>query len=246
MGYKRAKAEPLNCPFKPSQHCGRCDCRKRCFFNFLSGDSLNRFRLERRMRRWRARQVVFHEDEPPQGIFILCAGEAKISKSDRLGRELTLQHLSHGDLFGEVSFLAGDPYCGSAVTLQESVVCFLPRALVEHLRAAEPEFSRKLLSRVSRSLCRTMERAVGFAFQSAEGRLASFVLRLALPGEAGAPPCRLSPQHTRRQIAENLGLSPETVIRALSSFQTRGLVRLVGKTIEILDRTGLESLADRR
>lgn len=245
MGYKRKAAAPLKCPYKPGQACGTCECRKRCFFSFLSPGSLALFRAERRMRLFKARQLVFSEGERPEGLYILCVGDAKMTKSDRHGRELIVDYLSCGDLFGEVSYFAGGPYGASAETLRESMVCFLPERLVERLCADEPELYRRLLGRSCRAFNRTVDRALGLAFLSAEARVAEFLIAMKKPA---LTPAALCPTHayTRREIAENLGLSPETVIRALSSFRKRGLVKLAGRTVDIKDRTGLEAIVRKR
>ena len=247
MGYRRSPREKLTCPFQPSRKCSDCDCRKSCFFNFLSGESLDRFRAERRMGRYPAGQFIFTEGELPRGIYILCIGAARLSKSDKRGRELTLQYHSRGDLLGEVPYFAGEPYGGSAETLQDSTVCFLPRELVEYLRAREPEFSRKLLCGLGRAICKAMDRTLGFAFRSAESRLAGFLLSLKEPPLTPAAP-HSGPDHrySRREIAENLGLSPETVIRTLSSFQRMGIIRVSGQDIAVRDRNGLELIANDR
>ena len=247
MGYKRTIAPALECPFQPGEHCRSCDCKKRCFFNFLSPGSLKRFRLERQMRRYKAHQFIFQEGEQPQGIFILCVGDVKMTKADDRGRELTLLYLSCGDLVGEVPFLGAEPYCASAETMRASVVCFLPRELVNHISLHEPEFSRRLVRRVSRFACNTMDRAFGFAFRGANSRLASFLLTIKPPpAPAVALSCHGKFNYSRREIAQNLGLSPETVIRALSSFQSRGLIRLDGKVVEVKNRAGLETVAAER
>jgi len=244
MGYKRTIAPALECPFQPGEHCRSCDCKRRCFFNFLSPESLKRFRLERRMRRYKARQSIFQEGEQPQGLFILCVGDVRMTKADDRGRELALLYFSCGDLMGEVSFLSEEAYCASAETMRESVVCFLPRGLVDYLNAHEPEFSRRLLRRVSRFACRSMDRTFGLAFHGAESRLATFLLSINEPhGEAIALACHGKYAYSRREIAQNVGLSPETVIRALSSLKKRGLICLTGKTVEIRNRAGLEATA---
>jgi CRP-like cAMP-binding protein len=244
MGYKRIPAPALTCPFQPGERCRTCDCRRRCFFNFLSPASLKLFRAERQMRRHKARQFIFHEGEQPQGVFILCVGDVKMTKSDQRGRELTLAYLSCGDLVGEVPFLGAEPYCASAETLRESVVCFLPRALMDELTRREPELHRRLLRRVSRFVCQSMDRAFDFAFRGAAARLAGFLLAAkAAPAPVPALPCRGAHSYNRRELAQNLGLSPETVIRTLSSFQRRGLIRLAEKSVEVCDRAALESLA---
>jgi CRP/FNR family transcriptional regulator len=196
------------------------------------------------MRRYKAHQFIFQEGDQPQGVYLLCAGDVKMSKADARGRELTLLCLSCGDLVGEVPFLGAEPYCASAETMRESVVCFLPRELVDYITAQEPEFSRRLLRRVSRFLCKAMGRTFDFAFRNAEARLANFILAIPPPpASAAALPCHERSNYSRREIAENLGLSPETVIRTLSSFQRRDLIRLNGKAIEILDRPALDNVA---
>ncbi|MBI5208425.1 MAG: Crp/Fnr family transcriptional regulator [Elusimicrobia bacterium] len=243
MGYKRTIAPHLECPFAPDQACRGCDCVKRCFFNFLSPESLKRFRAERRMRLYKARQVVFNEGDQPQGLYVLCVGDVKLIKADLRGRELTLMYLSCGDLMGEVSHVTGDPYGASAETMRDSVVCFVSRDLADHFAKVEPEFHRRLLLRVSRFMCGAIDRTFGFAFQSAESRLAGFLLaHRPPPAGLGKLPCHAKEPFSRREIAGNLGLSPETVIRTLSTFQRRRLIRLAGKSIEVVDRPGLESI----
>ena len=247
MGYKRKISPELVCPFRPGDHCRNCDCRRRCFFNFLSPESLKRFRSQRLMRRYKAHHFIFQEGDQPQGLFILCVGDVKMSKTDDRGRELALLYLSCGDLVGEVSFFGGEPYCASAETMRESVVCFLPRELVDYINEHEPEFSRRLLRRVSRFVCKSMDRSFGFAFRGAEARLAAFLLSLKVPqGEAVALSCHGQYDYSRREIAQNLGLSPETVIRTLSSFQKRGLIRISGKSVEVRDHAALENAAAER
>ncbi|MFA6093784.1 MAG: Crp/Fnr family transcriptional regulator [Elusimicrobiota bacterium] len=196
------------------------------------------FRRMRRMRRCKPHQTLFSEGEQPQGFFILCAGDVKVVKEDQRGRELILMYLSCGDLVGDAAYFSGQPYCVSAEVMRESVICFLPKELCEELSAREPEFSRRLLQRAGRDLCRSMERTFNYAFRSAYGRLAGFLLTSRAPVAS----CRLPVNYSRREIAANLGLSPETVIRALSVFQKRGFIRVSGKTIEVCDRAGLEDM----
>ena len=247
MGYKRTIALALECPFQPGEHCRSCDCRKRCFFNFLSPETLKRFRRDRQMRRYKAQQVLFQEGDQPQGVYILCVGDVKMTKADERGRELALMYLSCGDLVGEVSYLGGEAYCASAEIMRDSVICFLPRELVDYIAAHEPEFLRRMVRRVSRFLCRSMDRAFNFAFRGADSRLASFLLAVKHPpAPVASLPCHGRLAFNRREMAENLGLSPETVIRTLSAFQSRGLIRISGKDIEILDRPALENAAAER
>jgi CRP/FNR family transcriptional regulator len=195
------------------------------------------------MRRYKAHQFIFQEGDQPQGIYILCSGDIKITKADDRGHELALLCLSCGDLVGEAPFFGAEPYSVSAETMRDCVVCFLPREVVDYINAHEPEFSRRLLSRMSRFVCKAMDRSFDFAFRGADARLANFLLQLKNTPDSTPLPCSGRVDYSRREIAENLGLSPETVIRTLSAFQKRGLIRLTGKSIEVRNRPALENVA---
>ncbi|MBI5208426.1 MAG: Crp/Fnr family transcriptional regulator [Elusimicrobia bacterium] len=262
MAAERTSFIRRDCPFVPTKDCAECDAHRRCFLDSLSPESVRLFRAERRMRLYKAGQPVFTAGDDPRGIHILCVGDARMVKSDAGGRELTLAHLSCGDFMGEAWYVAGKPYGATVETVRDSVVCFVPRDLVERFRKTEPAFELMLLRWVSRSVSRSMDRVFTFAFRSAEARLAGFIMdprevprngipakgpaRGGLPASAGPLDCRGREPRSRREIADILGLSPETVIRTLSAFQRRGLVRLSGRSIKIRDRAGLEAVAQER
>ena len=46
---------------------------------------------------------------------------------------------------------------------------------------------------------------------------------------------------SRRDIASYLGLTPETLSRALSGFQARGWIRLKGRELDLLEPAALAS-----
>ncbi|NBO01241.1 MAG: helix-turn-helix domain-containing protein [Betaproteobacteria bacterium] len=46
----------------------------------------------------------------------------------------------------------------------------------------------------------------------------------------------------KRQIAEQLGIAPETLSRVLRDLRERGLIRGRGRVLDVLDPTGLRDL----
>ncbi|TFG36407.1 MAG: helix-turn-helix domain-containing protein, partial [Candidatus Aminicenantes bacterium] len=49
---------------------------------------------------------------------------------------------------------------------------------------------------------------------------------------------------SRKELAELSGMSPATVIRMLKEFNDEGLIRMDGKTIEIIDHERIKQISE--
>lgn len=204
-----------------------------------------RFLDEKIPRLYQARQIIFSEGDWPQGLLILCRGTVRLALTTQQGRQLTLGHCTCGDIFGEAAYLAGRTHFFSAEAATDCYVCLVPRTLADELSSRNPEFLKRMAVKSSSQLCATTQLASNWVFKSADARLADFLLSAEAAGR-GAPPCRPDQRFTRRDVAEQVGLSPETVIRRLSSFKQRGFVKLSGKAIAVVNRKALESVSNGR
>jgi CRP/FNR family transcriptional regulator len=78
-------------------------------------------------------------------------------------------------------------------------------------------------------------------------RLAAFLLNLSQRFAArGYSPSEFRLRMTREEIGSYLGLKLETVSRALSAFQERGLIRVRQKNVRLLDIAGLKAVIDQK
>lgn len=85
------------------------------------------------------------------------------------------------------------------------------------------------------------ELAVSRLAKDAESRCAEWLLRHAHTGEKGAMAVLL--QERKRAIAAQLGIAPETFSRVLRHLRDRSLISGSGRILNLLDPTGLRSLA---
>jgi CRP-like cAMP-binding protein len=80
-------------------------------------------------------------------------------------------------------------------------------------------------------------------FLNARARLANYLLRTARrQGLTAAAPCRIHLSEAKKDVASQLGMVPETFSRALSDLESRGLIRIAGRRIDLLDLDALEAL----
>lgn len=85
------------------------------------------------------------------------------------------------------------------------------------------------------------ELAVSRLAKDAEARCAEWLLRHAQTGDKGAMAVLL--QQRKRSIAAQLGIAPETFSRVLRHLRERSLISGSGRILNLLDPSGLRSLA---
>lgn len=83
--------------------------------------------------------LLFLEKQDPRGIFVLCAGEVKLSISSSAGRTLILRIAKHGEILGLMATLSGNPYEVTAETLHPCQVAFVRRDDFLQFVAKHPE-----------------------------------------------------------------------------------------------------------
>ncbi len=181
---------------------------------------------------------VFLQGDPGEAFYLLAAGAVKVLKSFRDGRTATIRHVRPGETFGE-SVLFNDTYPASAETMATSRLYRFGRDDFRALVLNEPELGLRLIATMAHLLVMLNQR-VEELLLPVPARLARYLLELC--GEQGTPgQCSLSvPKH---EVAARLGTVPETLSRTLGRLERGGLIAARGATYTVINRAGLERLA---
>lgn len=190
------------------------------------------------------RDVIFAEGDAGDSLYVVLEGKVKLSRRAPDGRESLIAVLGPSDLLGELAVFDPGPRTASAVVVADARLAQMRRDQLRPWIAERPEIGPQLLRVLARRLRRTGDQQADLIFTDVAGRLAKTLLHLAqrfgLP-ERGA--VRLNHELTQDELAQLVGSSRETVNKALSSFVTRGWIRLEGKSILLLDRDRLAQRA---
>ena len=125
----------------------------------------------------------------------------------------------------------------------ETEICMLrvPLADFRCSLAEMPASARTVLHDVAQAHRQQTELAVSRLAKDAESRCAEWLLRHAHTGDKGSLAVVL--QQRKRSIAAQLGIAPETLSRVLRHLRERSLISGSGRMLNLLDPTGLRSLA---
>ena len=185
-------------------------------------------------------ETIFSEGDEGTGFYVLISGKVKIFKLSTEGKEQILHVFGPGEPFGEASVFAGQQFPAYAETLEKSRIFFFPRDAFIALIKEDPSLALNMLAILSRRLRKFTVLVEDLSLKEVPGRLAAYLLYVSEQRD-GADDLTLDV--AKGQIASLLGTIPETLSRILTKMVRHGLIQSDGPHIRILDRQGMEELA---
>jgi CRP/FNR family transcriptional regulator, nitrogen oxide reductase regulator len=196
---------------------------------------------------YRARDYVFMEGDQALWFCLVKTGRVKIVRHSRTGKDVVLELLGPGEVFGGVAVIEQRPYPAAAQAIEPTVVLKIPAGPIVALTEHYPAVIKELALTIGRRLRAAHDSVKALAVDPVEARLAARLLRLAEREGTRGPPGLALPFHlTRQSLADMTGTTVETAIRVVSRWQRDGLVaddggRLVVRDVEALrERAGGE------
>jgi CRP/FNR family cyclic AMP-dependent transcriptional regulator len=229
--------------FDASENCQSCKLRGTGFFCQLSAAAVKDFNTIKSAATYPAGALLFLEKQESRGVFVLCAGEVKLSISSSAGKTLILRVAKAGEILGLMATMGAMPYEVTAETLHPCRVAYIHRDDFVHFVAKHPEVYQnavKQLSTLYSGACDQL-RTVGLS-ASAPEKLARLLLSWSGDAKTTKAGTSIKLPLTHEEIAEFIGTTRETVTRTLSEFKNQHLVALEGSSLMISNRQALETI----
>jgi CRP/FNR family transcriptional regulator, cyclic AMP receptor protein len=183
-------------------------------------------------------KVVYRAGDSNETLFLLKTGRVQIVRESADGKRLISAVLGPQTFFGEMALVGQRfPQDSTAEAIEQALICVLSRKDLERLVLQHPKVGLRFLEQLSARLLETEAVVEDFAFKSVPARLAGALLRLA------ETTSDMTIHASHQELADMIAAYRETVTIALDELQTRGLVKLSRRSIEIQDRAALEKLA---
>ncbi len=168
-------------------------------------------------------QIIFQEGSNPMGLYCVNQGKIKVYKYASDGKEQIIRIVKPGDFLGYSSLLANTPYPASAASLEECIVCMVPRDQITKLFRHNERFSEGLINLLSSSLDQSYRKIADMAYKPVRGRLAEALLLLQNAYRDDNNPDGII-SVTREDLASLVGTVKETAIRILKEFKESGII----------------------
>jgi CRP/FNR family transcriptional regulator, dissimilatory nitrate respiration regulator len=169
-------------------------------------------------------QVLFRAGQRSAGLYEVIAGEVRLVRVDRAGREAVLHTASAGETLAEASLFAASYHC-DAVAMTEAVVRLYPKATLLAEFERDPKVAQAFTAMLARQVMNLRTRLEQRNIHSARDGIRHY---LAL--NAGADGRTVKIQGTLKNLAIELGLTHEALYRTLAEMAAAGEIgRLKGR-----------------
>jgi CRP/FNR family transcriptional regulator, nitrogen fixation regulation protein len=194
--------------------------------------------IEASLKRYGRDQEIIHEQEDSLRHWLrIVSGLTRtcVLRSD--GKRQIIDFLLPGDFFG---FIDNGPYAFTVEAVVDGTqVARYPRERVKLLADSDPHFGRWIRGIAFDGISRLQGRMLALGSVSSVEKVGAFLLELAdrsPQDSAGAVSLPMS----RYDIADYLGISAETVSRAVTKLKRQGVIHLLGtRQVRIVNRAAL-------
>lgn len=182
-------------------------------------------------------EILFFQSDPCEAVYVVRSGNIAIVLNNYDGREMIINEMRSGDIFGELGILTQKSRSTSAIAQSPSELLVLPRQAFLDVLDQEPQMSRMLLEITASRLQISGKREGALAFLDAQARLARLLLELE-EQERDKGYVTIS----QDELAHHTGLIRQTVAKALGKWRRAGWLITGRGRILILNRKALEDL----
>lgn len=194
-----------------------------------------------RRRRFRPKEVVFHEGDPGDSLHIVLRGHLAVRITTPMGDTATIRIVCPGEWFGELAVIVPGPRNATVMALDQVETLNVSQAILNDLTDQQPAFREVVTEALVMEVRRTAAALVEALYVPAEKRVIRRLLDLATAFGDDAPATTLPV--TQEDVAQLAGVTRETANRLLKRHADDGLLALSRGKIELLDAGILERVA---
>ena len=184
--------------------------------------------------------AIFAKGDPGDSLMGVLAGTVKISVPSADGRDVVLNIIHEGGIFGEIALLDGHPRTADATAMSECQLMIIERRDFVPFLQSQSDVALKFIEILCARLRRTSEQVQDVTFLDLPTRLAKALLRLA--GDAPTPRRKIT--ITQRDLSQMIGMSRESTNKQLRAWEKLKWIELERGGVTVLQPERLAEAAE--
>lgn len=226
--------------FEFTCRCETCELRN-LFYGHVDENRLNQICETRIEKKFDSGQAILCESQTIEKFVYLKEGLVKLFRTDQNGKSQIIAIGKPLDFVSLLSVFSDKEYKYSVTAIEPSVTCELPMDLIRTMVIENGSFAMGVIQKMSRTTDNILIDFLEIRKKQLRGRVAHVLLFFSNDVYKNN---RFELPVSRKEIAEFIGMTPENVIRTLSEFRKDGLIKTVGKLIEVIDKERLRTVSE--
>ncbi len=176
------------------------------------------------------KSFIYSMGDSAEKIYILKEGRIKITRLTEEGKELTIDILEPGDIFGELAIAGESERETSAEALEDSFICAIGKQDFEKFITENPGVSLGITKWFGTRLRKVESRLENLIFQDVRTRLLFLFKDLGEKyGEQTPGGQKITLHLSHQEIANLIGATRETVTLELNNLKREGKLLIEGR-----------------
>ncbi len=221
--------------------CEQCDFRD-VVFSTLDDISIQELCNHKQERSYSKGEIINHEGEKITDFKYLKSGLVKLFRRAPNGDEQVITITRPFEFVSNMSIFSDEKYKYSVSALEDSVVCTVELDYIKRLFLVNGGFASNLLTKISTINDKIIGQTLDIRQKNLAGRVAFVLLYFTKDIYKSRV---FDIPVSRKEIADYIGMSTANVIRTLSDFKRDGIIKIFGKTMEIVNIEKLEIISKR-
>lgn len=221
--------------------CAKCEFRDVVFL-YLDDSAIEELCKNKEEQFFRKGEIINHEGEKITNFKYLKNGLVKLYRRASTGEEQVVTITRPFEFVSNMSIFSEERYQYSVSALEDSVVCMVKLDFIKQLFFKNGGFAMGLLTKISKINDKIISQTLDIRQKNLIGRVAFVILYFTKEIYNSRV---FDLPVSRKEIADYIGMSTANVIRTLSDFKKEGVIRVFGKTIEVVDLEKLEGISRR-
>jgi CRP-like cAMP-binding protein len=205
-------------------------------------DEIIGFAVDRRVSKG---ATIFSKGEPGSSLMAVLAGRVRIASVSAEGKEVTLNVIGPGEIFGEIALLDGKPRSADAVALEDTVLMVVERRQFLPFLLRHDGLMERMLIVLCDRLRRTSMALEELALFDLPARLARVLVNLST--EYGRPVpdgLRIDLKLSQRDLSTLVAGSRESVNKQLRIWRDDGVIDQQSGYLIVRRRDALQALCE--
>ncbi|MEE8393981.1 MAG: Crp/Fnr family transcriptional regulator [Rhodospirillales bacterium] len=184
----------------------------------LSPEELFEVESHCRYKTFSADEQIFDRHGVAKDVFFVVRGKVRVVNYSLSGREVTLNDVAQGGIFGELAAIDGQPRSASVMALTDClIVAMRPQDFVNALKKY-PAMAMSVMNSMTNIIRVSTERIMDLSTLGAHNRVHADLLRLALSNKTGENTSEIRPIPVHGDIASRVSTTRETVSRVMNEL----------------------------
>ncbi len=176
-----------------------------------------------------AGQIIINQGDTDARLYVLLQGQVRVLGQSEAGKELILDTLGPGHIFGEMA-LDGGARSATVLAVEDCLCACIPNLIVHAYMREHPDFALQILLFVISRARNATQKAKDMALSDVYARLSKTLTLLAGTAQT------IAPKITHNTLAQMVGSSREMVSRLMKDLEKGGYVQNTGNKLVLCKR----------